>query len=195
MGTILPNQQSPMQEIQERVAESAPGLAVAVHMSAINDWRHDMQSYRRRIANDHAIQNKALGGEATVVAEEPMGNLIVTGDIYGNDSDRIVNALAGGGAAPAAPTSPAVPITTTPASPSVPATTTPAVAPASGFSWAKAGLISAAILAGTGLWAGIPWLAGAYDQSGSSSSSSTTINNPSDEQGLGIEVVPGGALR
>jgi hypothetical protein len=70
----------------------------------------------------------------------------------------------------------------TPASPTVPAAE--AETP-SGFTWPKAALLAAALLAGTGLGAGIP----------SSSSSTTTTTNPSNDQGLGIEVVPGGAIQ
>lgn len=183
--------QTPLEEIQERVAESAPGLGVAVHLGAIDDWRRSMRSYRQRVAEDYAAQVKLIGGEATSVAEEPMGNLIVVGDIYGNDSDRIVNALAGGGVAPAAPASPPASTPTATASPAVPATETPTTQGPAGFTWPKAALLAAALIAGGGLAAGVPWLTGAYDKS--ESSNSTTINNLSDEQRLGIEVGPGGA--
>ena len=174
------NSQSPLAEIAERVSEAAPGLVAAAHLSALDDWRRSQRDFRQRVRDGHALQNKALGADVTAEQEEPMGNLVITGDIYGNNSDKIISALAGGPTpTPPQPTMPTNQ-TNTPETPKTPPQ-------ASGFTWGKAGLLAAALLAGTGLGAGIPWLAGAYNRSGD------TTNISTNDQALGVEVVPGGA--
>jgi hypothetical protein len=55
---------------------------------------------------------------------------------------------------------------------------------------AKAAMVAAGLVAGGGLGAGIPWLAGAFDKP---AAVNTTIQQPAQNLGVGVEVVPGGA--
>lgn len=175
--------QTPMEEMAERVAEGAPGLAVASHLAALDNWRRQQLDYRRRVRDDHAVQVKSLGGEATDMSgDEEMGNLIVTGDIIGNNADQILHALTGGQEQPQQPQQPTEPATPQPTEP-----TTPQQPVQQGGlpGWAKAALIA---LGAAGLGAGVPWALGAY------SKTSTTNINQGRESQIGVDVVPGGAM-
>ena len=165
------HQQTSRAEIAKRVGDYAPGLVTAAHVSAIDNLRRIQAGTRRQLRTDYAMQARALGGEAAEMPdEEEMGNLIVTGDIYGSNSADIVRAL-GNGTAGETPTPP-------------PAPTPP---PSNGVSrLAKAALIAAGLLGGAGIGAGVPWLLGAYDKAGD-----TTVITPNG--GYGVDVVPGGA--
>lgn len=77
--------------------------------------------------------------------------------------------------------------------PSTPAATAATTGPSG---WAqnlgRAAVVAAGLLGAGGLGAGIPWLAGAYSRQ-----AVTNITQPvqaSDQQRLGVEVVPGGAM-
>jgi len=168
--------QSPIQEVAERVAETAPGLVAAAHAEALQNLRQMNADHRRRVADSHRWQADVLGQKATDPPEEDdVGNLIVTGDVYGDGAAEIVRSLQGlAQAAPEAAGSPSEPSQQT----------------GWASSLAKAALVTAGLLGGGGLGAGVPWLLGAYDKP---ESVNTTVVQPADTQGLGVEVVPGGA--
>jgi hypothetical protein len=124
---------------------------------------------------------RALGEETAEMPEDDMGNLVVTGDIYGADAADILRALGDGTAVETPQPEPQ------PASPSQvePQRRQPR------HRWAaalgKAALLSAGLLGGSGIGVVVPWLMGAFDKHGD-----TTIVRP-DEDRLNVEVVPGGA--
>lgn len=175
-----------MEEIAERVAEGAPGLGVAAQLSALDDWRRNQQAHRKRVYDSHKLQTAMLGGEVSNVTEDDVGHLIVTGDIYGFNSDRILQALAGGqqqdGTQPQQPEQPP---------PSQPPAQPPTQETKDGVPmWAKAALIAAGLAGAGGLGAAVPWMLGAY-----SGDTTTTTNISQGEQQLGVDVIPGGAIK
>ena len=148
--------QSPLQQIAETVADTAPRLAVAAKAIALEDHRRMLAAHASRVADSHRAMAKAIGMEdATVLAaeDEAMGHLIVTGDINVGDPaslQKAISALSG------QPVPQATAATETPAASPVTSAATPL--------WQKA-LVSAALVAsGAGAGAGIPWLLGAFDK-------------------------------
>ena len=57
------------------------------------------------------------------------------------------------------------------------------------FGIGKAALIAAGLLGSGALGTGVPWMLGAYDKE-----STTTTIHESQDMGVGVEVIPGGAL-
>jgi len=170
--------QSPHQEIAERVAEVAPGLAAAAHLSAVQDARQLQADHRRRLADSHRAQMQALGMEST---ESPggddVGNLVITGDVYGSDAAEIVRALQGNKMDQPASVTPQQPVNS-------------AVPDKPGMSKWIQSLIAGGLLAvGSGIGWGVNWLA-----SKPAAPVNTTVIQPGENQQLGIEVVEGGAI-
>jgi hypothetical protein len=160
-------------------------LAAASHAEALDHFRRTNAIYRRRLADGHRWQAEALGQTVggAPEAEDAMGNLIVTGDVYGSDAAAIVAALQGN--------TPTPPAAVTPSSQSPPAAAqTPAASRGLASGLAKAALAAALIAGGGGLGTGLSYLLGAWRQG---QSTNTTITRPADQTQLGIEVVPGGA--
>jgi len=186
--------QSPMQEIAERVAEAAPGLAVAANLEAIQNFRQSNADARRRLQDSHRWQATALGMTvADAPKEEDMGNLVVCGDVYGSDAAEIIRSLQAGTAIPPASAVPAqepAQVSTAPANPA----TQPVAVPSSGWArnLSKAALVAAGLLGGGGIGAAVPWFAGAYSKP---AAASIVIAQPAESRGLEIEVVKGGAMR
>jgi hypothetical protein len=155
-------QQTPLQQVAETVADTAPKLAIAAKAIALEDHRRMLREHAGRVADSHRAMAKAIGMEDAVVLaseEDAMGHLIVTGDINVSDPAALqgaINALAGK-QSPSPSPAPAQ-ATDTSAAPAAPAAST-----ATPF-WQKA-LVSAAMVAsGAGAGAGIPWLLGAFDE-------------------------------
>ncbi len=168
------SKQSPMQEMAERTAETAPGLAAAAHMEAVQNFRHLNADHRRRLADSHRWQGASLGqtvSDPSEKKEDDVGNLIVTGDVYGSDAAEIIRSLQ----SVAEPSQ----------GPSEPAKQTGWVS-----NLGKAALVAAGLSTAGGLGAAVPWLLGAYEKP---EAMNTTIVEAADFQRLGIEVVPGGA--
>ncbi len=180
--------QSPTQEAAERVAEAAPGLAVAAHMEAVQHFRQSNADYRRRLRDSHRWNAESLGMTAEETPEEdPVGNLIVTGDVYGSDAAEIIRSLQSG-------KTEAENMPTTPNTSAAPPAAAPPTEPSSSnlkSNLAKAAIVVASVLCGGGMGAGIPWLAGAFDRPPAAVSAPAT--SQPDGQRIEIEVVPGGA--
>jgi hypothetical protein len=69
---------------------------------------------------------------------------------------------------------------------------TPAVAtPAKASRLASAALLAAGLLGGAGVAAAVPWMLGAYENT--NTNTNTTVDKTQD-LGVGIEVIPGGAV-
>lgn len=173
--------QTPQQEIAERVAEGAPGLGVAAYGQAIQDHRRMMADYRTRVADSHRWEAKSLGVEAgdAKPGDDDMGDLIVTGDVYGSDAAEIIRSLKG--------------MTQTTQQPVLQPVTQQSQQPTTAATdkrqqLIRAALIAAGLLGAGGLGAAGHWLT-------SSPTTNTTITQPNDQQRLGIEVVPGGAMQ
>lgn len=188
-------QQSPAEKIAEQVAEKAPGLTVAAYTEAIDNFRRANDSYRKRLADSHRWHAKALGMEASDTEGDDVGNLVVTGDVYGSDAASIIAALQGsqqaspqGGQQETLEPPATSPPVTAPPSTMAPAATSPAATGTSNF--AKAAIVAAGLLGGSALGAGIPWLAGAYSKP--PAVNTTTVQQVPATR-LGVEVVPGGA--
>lgn len=173
--------QSPMQQVAERVADVAPGLVAAAHTVALQNLRLDSAAYRKRIADSHRWEAEALGKTALEPGGD-MGNLIVTGDVYGSNAAEIVRALQG-------VQEPSLPAENQPSTPATEAIPPPAT---SGWTqkFGKAALVAAGLAASGGLGAGVPWLLGAYSKV---APAVTNIMQPGGSQELGVRVVPGGA--
>lgn len=178
--------QTPQQEIAERVAEAAPGLAAAAHAEAVQNLRRMNHDYRNRLADSHRWQAESLGKTATSSEEGDMGNLVVCGDIYGSDAAKILSSLQGISPTPVASPpvvqQPPAPIQQPPP-PIAGGVILPAEQPSTkqGLSTLAKALIVAAGLSGAG---GLGAAAAKY----------FTPAFVPDEQSIGVDVVPGGAL-
>lgn len=172
-------QQSPTQEAAERIGEAMPGLVLAAHVAALDNQRSMLADARKRVSDSHRWHAKGLGmpdpGEQT---GEDMGAIVITGDIYGSDSERIVRALQGVHGLSEQPA----------ANATVPSPGAPSPSAAPSARWPKALALAAALVGGSGIGAAVPWALGAYREQ------AVTVENVGDRQ-LGIEVIPGGASR
>lgn len=166
--------QTPREETAERVAETVPGLTAAAYAEAVQDYRHMNATHRRREDDSYRQQCEALGVEVSEPPkEDEVGNLVVTGDVYGSDAAEIIRSLQDGAEPPP---------------------TAPVEAPAfqNGRKLARRMLLAAgAAVLGGGVTLGAAWLGGMFDKS---APVNTTVVHPGDTQVLGVEVVPGGAL-
>jgi len=89
----MPVDRLPIDEVAKRVAEAGGGLTAAAKAIAIENYRANQQSHRRRLADDHKLGMKLNGLEPSEQAQpedDLVGDVIVTGDIY---SDRAIQAL------------------------------------------------------------------------------------------------------
>lgn len=144
-------------EVAKRAAEAGGGLAAAVKALAVQNHAADQAAYRQRVFDSHKVGMNTLGADATPV--EDMGNITVTGDVYGNEAvQMLAQSLGGQSSLPATPTPTASP-TPTSAGPA-----TEPVQQAAASPLAAAVLGAALLAAGGGLGAGIPWLLGAFNQ-------------------------------
>lgn len=95
----------PKEEIAKRVSEAATGLATAAHAVAVENYAATQQAYNRRVEDDHRFGMSIAGMKPEdMVPSAPegkkMGDIIVTGDVYG---DTAVKALHRESASPARP--------------------------------------------------------------------------------------------
>lgn len=91
----------PLEEIAKRTGEAGAGLIAAVHAGAVREHVNAQGAYARRVADDHAAGMVTAGmaeaGDFSPPEDESMGNITVTGDLYGDTAvnalrDQIVNA-------------------------------------------------------------------------------------------------------
>ncbi len=81
----------PIAEIAKRTAEAGGGLAAAVHGAAVINAVRAARDYAQRVKDSHRIEMKMAGLEQEEQADhgdDDMGdiNLVVTGDLYGNEA-------------------------------------------------------------------------------------------------------------
>lgn len=159
-------EQTPLQQVANTVADTAPKLAIAAKAIALEDHRRMLRDYAARVADGHRAMAKAIGMEDSVVLaaseENDMGHLIVTGDINVGDPSALqaaVNALSGKVAAQPTAAETAVSQIVT--------------APSAAPWWQKAALVAAmaAGSAGTGLF--IPWALGAFQKASTPAATSS----------------------
>lgn len=94
MSTAESLNRPPLEEIAKRVSEGATGLATAAHAVAVRNYAVSQGDYRHRINDSHRAGMKAIGLNRDELsasdAEDEMGDIIVTGDVYG---DRAIAGL------------------------------------------------------------------------------------------------------
>lgn len=81
---------NPMEEIGKRAAEVGPGLAAAAKAQGIQQLAAIAADCRQRTLDGHRARMRALGMEDIVGKSEaaPMGDIVVTGDLYGDEAVR-----------------------------------------------------------------------------------------------------------
>jgi len=139
----MANQQTPVEEITERVGEVLPGLAAAAKAVGLDNHRKALEDHRRRVYDSHKWMMGASGGEsANMAGTEDMGDIIITGDIYGREvAERVFGKQDSTEQAPAEPEA-----TTTEPEPATPTETTETQANTT--NWMKNAALAAALLAG-----------------------------------------------
>lgn len=92
----------PLAEMAKRAAEAGGGLAAAAKAVALGNFATESAAARQRVHDSHVLRNKLLGGDPK---EEPadMGTIIVTGDLYGDQAVRAIQAATGATANAATP--------------------------------------------------------------------------------------------
>ena len=80
----------PMEEIAKRTAEAGAGLAAAAKAVALQDHQRMLRDHADRVKDGHRWMAKVSGADVTDREGDDMGDIIVTGDIYG---DQAVKAL------------------------------------------------------------------------------------------------------
>jgi phosphoenolpyruvate-protein kinase (PTS system EI component) len=84
----------PMEEIAKRTAEAGAGMAAAAKAIALEGMRANGHEYRQRVRDSHALGMRLLGYDVGENGNGAMssgaGDIVVTGDVYG---DEAVNAL------------------------------------------------------------------------------------------------------
>ncbi len=86
--------QSPMEEMGERVAEVLPGLKALGAMVGLEHHRQMMHDHQAQIRRDLRNANTMLGYPSDdVSASDPMGDMIICGDIHVGDSQKAEEVL------------------------------------------------------------------------------------------------------
>ncbi len=86
----------PMAEMAKRAAEAGAGFAAAGKAVALQDYVERTKQARQRVRDSHIIRNKLIGGEPDETEPEAMGNIIVTGDVYGDRACETLRQAANG---------------------------------------------------------------------------------------------------
>jgi len=82
----MANQQTPVEEITERVGEVLPGLAAAAKAVGLRDHAQMLADHRYRERDGYEWMKGTTGGEPREAeGPEGMGDIIITGDIYGRE--------------------------------------------------------------------------------------------------------------
>jgi hypothetical protein len=90
----------PLEEIAKRAAEAGAGLAAGAKAVGLANHREMLRDHAKRVRDDHEWAKQLRGQEPTVAGGDDMGDIIVTGDIYG---DQAVKALGRVNGAPTQP--------------------------------------------------------------------------------------------
>ncbi len=142
-NTLSSLDRPPLAEIAKRTAEAGGGLAAAAKAAAVAGFVQDQAAYRKRVQESYAAGVSAMRGELPAAVEPGKGedvNLIVTGDLYGDEAVKALRAI----------NTPAIPAPTVPGPPTPPPI--PAVAPplSTGAKWLIGTAIGAGLLGGIG---------------------------------------------
>jgi hypothetical protein len=92
-----------MKEIAKRAAEAGAGLAAAAQAAATQNFVANQTAHRRRVEDSHRHGMKLLGMQDDDFAkseDETVGDVIVTGDVYGDEAVKMFNRAGSQEAAP-----------------------------------------------------------------------------------------------
>lgn len=78
----------PIEEIAKRTAEAGAGLAAGAKAVGLADHREMLRDHARRVRDDHEWAKQLRGQEPSAAGGDEMGDIIVTGDIYGDAAVR-----------------------------------------------------------------------------------------------------------
>ena len=85
-----PESQTPTEEVSERLSQAGTGLAMAARAVGLEDHRRMLAGVNRRTEEGHRAMAQAAGMEAALSPTDEsgsaMGDIFVTGDIYGSDA-------------------------------------------------------------------------------------------------------------
>lgn len=85
---------SPLEEIAKRTGEAGAGLAAAASAVGLQDHQAMLRDHRQRVRDDHQWAKELRGQMADGMTGDDVGDIVITGDIYGAD----MGALRGKGA-------------------------------------------------------------------------------------------------
>lgn len=112
-ATARQQQQTPLEEAGERIAEGMPGMYLAAKAVGLEDHRRMLADHARRVRSDYNRLNRAAGGRVADGDGDDMGNITITGDINVADArqasrilDRLGNENGNGKPAPTTAASP-----------------------------------------------------------------------------------------
>lgn len=88
-------ERTPREEIGKRAAEAGAGLAAAAHAQALQHHGAVIHDSRQRLKDSHVFRMENLGGKAGRSEVDPMGSILVTGDVYGDQAVRALGAAIG----------------------------------------------------------------------------------------------------
>jgi hypothetical protein len=93
MSTLGLPDRPPIEEMGKRAAEAGGGLAAAAKGIATQNFMANQSAHRRRVEDSHRLGMKALGmtdDEFSKPEDEDVGDLTVTGDVYGDEAIRML---------------------------------------------------------------------------------------------------------
>ena len=82
-----------MEEIAKRVGEAGAGLVAAAKGVATQNFVANQSAHRRRVEDSHRLGMKTLGmtdDDFSKPEDENVGDVIVTGDVYGDEAVRML---------------------------------------------------------------------------------------------------------
>ena len=95
---------TPAEEMGKRAAEAGAGMAAAGKAAGLLHHVDGLAAYRKRVADAHANGQAALGMPASSGPEDEMGSkILVTGDVYGDEAVKVLQAANGQQAQPETP--------------------------------------------------------------------------------------------
>lgn len=90
-----PSSKTPIQEIGQRTAEAAPGLAAIAKLIATKEHEQILADARQRVRDSHRMHARALGMEDVVSDQHQEGaaassKYMICGDVYGDEAAKQV---------------------------------------------------------------------------------------------------------
>jgi hypothetical protein len=84
---------TPMQEIGKRTAEAGAGLLAAAKAGAVQNEVANQAAHRRRVQDAHNYGRGLLGEEVSSQGGDDVGNIVVTGDLYGDEAVKMLHRI------------------------------------------------------------------------------------------------------